>query len=258
MSAAVILGSAFSAPTLHGEPLRPVVVDTAEGPVTLYALDGGPRPAYALFRHGLPHRHLPHHIPWRAHALALKAVGCDALLITSSVGVLTAELPLFEPVVVSDLLMPDNRLPDGTACTVFHPPGPDQGHLVIDGGLCDAAISARLRAWLCRPASEAVIFAYVGGPRTKTPAENRYWAAQGAHVNSMTVGPELVMANELQIPTAVAVVGHKYSGPAARQGLDQGSIEASLVASHEALSGLALRFLREMEPGVWRNRLYRF
>ncbi|MFN3202538.1 MAG: 5'-methylthioadenosine phosphorylase [Bradymonadia bacterium] len=257
MATAVILGSAFQSPTLAGDALEPVPVATRAGEVTLYRLTGAE--AYVLFRHGLPHDTLPHHIPWRAHALALKAVGCDRLLITSSVGVLTAELPLFEPLVVTDLLMPDNRLPDGTACTVFHPAGPGQGHLVLDEGLCNRALSDQLRQRIGEDTvSSEVVFTYVGGPRTKTAAENRWWAAQGAHVNSMTVGPELVMANELGIATAVAVVGHKYSGPASDQQLDTGGITASLEASRGAMAQLSRWFLTESKPVQWANRIYTF
>lgn len=261
MSAVVILGSAFETPTLGGHDLKPTVIETSEGPVTLHRLTEAPRPAYVLFRHGMPHRHLPHHIPWRAHAHALKAVSCDALMITSSVGVLTAELPLFQPLIITDLLMPDNRLPDGTACTVFHPAGPGQGHLVIDGGLCDLRLSDTVRRWaheIGAPPTGEVVFAYVGGPRTKTAAENRFWAQAGAHVNSMTAGPELVMANELGIPTMAIGVGHKYSGPASKQSVDPMSLADSLTASRERLEALVLRFLRAAQPGPFGNHLYTF
>lgn len=56
-----------------------------------------------------------------------------------------------------------------------------------------------------------MVFAYCRGPRSKTPAENRAWRALGASVNSMTLGPEVVMAAELGMCTAAVVVGHKRS-----------------------------------------------
>ena len=64
-----------------------------------------------------------------------------------------------------------------------------------------------------RPPQEArpLVFAYCRGPRSKTPAENRAWRTLGASVNSMTLGPEAVLAAELGIPAAAVVVGHKRS-----------------------------------------------
>ena len=78
---AAILGSAFErAP--RGIALEVERVHTPHGEVTLHRLpDTDPR-AYVLFRHGLPHRLLPHQIPYRAHAWALEEVGCGALLVS--------------------------------------------------------------------------------------------------------------------------------------------------------------------------------
>ena len=51
-----------------------------------------------------------------------------------------------------------------------------------------------------------VVFGYAPGPRTKTAAENAMWARLGADVASMTLAPEIVLANELEIPCAALVV----------------------------------------------------
>ena len=42
-----------------------------------------------------------------------------------------------------------------------------------------------------------VVFAFSPGPRTKTRAENALWAQLGAQVNSMSLGPEVVLAEYL-------------------------------------------------------------
>lgn len=261
MSVAVILGSAFDSMSLGSLRLEPLAVGTAFGEVTLHRVHGLQREAYALFRHGLPHRYLPQQIPYRGHAAALQKLGCEALLVTSSVGVLDAEVPLHQPLVVTDLLMPDNRLPDGSACSMFVTPEARQGHLVLEEGLFSKAISAQLRDFLARQALSApqeLVFAYVGGPRTKTAAENVYWRQAGAQVNSMTLGPEVVLANELEIPTAALVVGHKYSTPERREALDQESIADSLQRAQVALTSLVQTFLEEGEPVPFANRIYRF
>lgn len=253
MPACAILGSAFTASGALGR-LEAVSVDTPAGPVVLHhdPETGG----WVVFRHGRPHRFLPNQIPYRAVAWALQAVGCTALLVTSSVGVLDPSVPLYEPHLLDDLLMLDNRLPDGSACTVFSAPRPGQGHLVVEGGLFNPQLSAWLRARAGLP-ERGLTFLYVQGPRTKTPAENRLAARMGAHVNSMTVGPEVVLANELGIPTAAVVVGHKHSvsgGPTP----DPAGIAASLDRSREATLGLVRTFLAEAPAVPFGNALYCF
>lgn len=257
----VILGSAFHAESLPGVALEPVEVATESGPVVLHRVEEAPRPTYVRFRHELPHRLLPHQIPYRAQALALRAIGCQALLVTSSVGVLDAAVPLFTPLIVSDLLMPDNRLPDGSACTVFEQPSAAHGHLIVEEGLFSSALSSQVRE-IARasgvPVGPEVVFAYVGGPRTKTPAENRFWRAAGAQVNAMTLGPEVVLANELEIPTVAVVVGHKLSGAAASAPEGPDAVAASLDASREAMAALVAAFLREVRPVPFANKVFRF
>jgi len=261
VSVAVILGSAFDRAALKGCPLEPVSVSTPFGEVLLHKVPGREDGAYVLFRHGVPHRYLPNQIPFRAHAAALEAVRCRALLVTSSVGVLDPGLPLYEPLLVGDLLMPENRLPDGSACTMFPEPREGQGHLVVEEGLFSRELGDEVREIgrdLGRPLGEPVVFAYAGGPRTKTPAENDYWRRMGAQVNSMSLGPEVVLANELEIPTAGLVVGHKYSVPGGAGPVDEDHIAASLRLSHESLEDLVAAFLDRARPVTFRNRFYRF
>lgn len=258
MSVAVILGSAFGQPRLGGRDLQPIGVDTPFGKVALYRWGDT---SWVLFRHGLPHRYLPNQIPWRAQAAALHEVGVEALLITSSAGVLDRSLPLDQPIFVGDLLMPDNRLPDGTACTMFTEPRKAQHHLVLDQGLISEELTAQVedfaleRRW--QPGRRAV-FAYATGPRTKTEAENLYWARVGAQVNSMTVGPELVLANELGISCAAVVVGHKYSGPGPQHRIEEWQIRDSLEIGQDVISTLAVDFLDKAEPVFFRNRIWGF
>jgi len=273
MSVAAIVGSAFTTPTLLDQTLTPHELRTPFGPATLYQHPLRPD-AWLLFRHGVPHHWLPHQIPWRAHAWALHQVGCQALLITSSVGVLDPSLPLDQPLLLSDLLWPDNRLPDGSACTIFPASVPEQGHLVLDEGIFSRSLSdqvaklaslAKLSQSFSDDSPPRVVFAYVAGPRTKTAAENRWWAAQGAQVNSMSVGPEAVLANELGIPTAGLVVGHKYSSPdhnsdhcaATDRSLDAAGIDESLIQSRDALAATVNSFLLTAQPVTFGNHLHR-
>jgi 5'-methylthioadenosine phosphorylase len=259
-SVGVILGSAFDRPELEGRSLVPERVQTRFGEVTLWRFPCAGREAWVLFRHGVPHKLLPHQIPYRAHAAALGAKGCRALLVTSSVGVLDASLPLDSPLVLSDLMMLDNRLPDGSACTIYPEPVAGQGHLVLEEGLLSSALSRQVESIAVELGWTEVrraVFAYVPGPRTKTAAENQLLARLGAQVNSMTVGPEVVLANELEIPTAAVVVGHKHSTAEAQE-LDPELVSRSLRSSREILERLAAGWLQRAEPVPFGNRIYRF
>jgi 5'-methylthioadenosine phosphorylase len=259
-SVAAILGSAFSESLPGALNLKPEEVRTEWGPQTLYRLQEADRPAYVLFRHELPHRRLPNQINYRAQAAALEHVDCGALLVTSSVGVLDPDVPLNRPLLVDDLLMLENRLPDGSACTMFTEPTEDHGHLVLDDSLFATRLTDQVRTLaeeVQAPTADAVTFAYVQGPRSKTAAENRALPRLGAQVNSMTLGPEVVLANELEIPCAGLVVGHKYSIPDADPP-EESALSATLNRSREEQERIVTAFLRRAEPVDFPNTIYRF
>jgi len=261
-SVAVILGSAFGADFAeHFEP-APRVERTPYGEAALHRFKGAGREAYAIFRHGSPHRLLPNQINYRANAAALRQAGCGALLLNSSVGVLDPSIPLFRPMLLTDLAMPENRLPDGSACTLFTAPEPGQGHLVPREGLFSPALNRAIEALapggtLEPPPSGELVFHYAGGPRGKTPAENRMLARLGAHVNSMTLAPEAVLANELEIPCAGLVVGHKYSVPGVANP-DGSDLGESLRKAREATEAILRAFLRKGAPVPFGNAIHRF
>ncbi|MCB9669610.1 MAG: 5'-methylthioadenosine phosphorylase [Alphaproteobacteria bacterium] len=247
----VVLGSAFDG--LEAE-LAPHAVPTAWGAVTLHRAPRG----WVLFRHGLPHRWLPNQIPWRAHAAALAEVGVQSLLVTSSVGLLQPDLPLDTPLVVDDLVWLDNRLPDGTAATMFTEPTVGQGHLVLEEGLFSRALTAQVESLAATHriplGPRRVRFWYAPGPRTKTAAENAVLAGMGLDVNSMTLAPEVVLANELGITCAAVVTGHKPSGP----GMGEDAVRASLVRARTAQEALVRAFLSAGESVPFANHLYRY
>lgn len=260
-SIAVILGSAFEGNFDDELKLSPRQVSTVFGSITLYQTAiRNDRPAYVLFRHGLPHSLLPNQINYRAQAAALMKLNCGALLINSSVGVMDAELPLYKPMLVTDLLMPENRLPDGSTCTMFPEPSADHGHLLIKDGLFSSELNRRLiesHGDNIYQAENGVVFVYAGGPRGKTPAENRMWAKLGGQVNSMTLAPEVVLANELEIPTTALVVGHKYSVPEL-ENPRQEEIADTLTNAQAATKKILKSFLLEGDPVDFQNEIYRF
>jgi len=259
-SLAIILGSAFNHSFAAHFTRRPLIIDTKWGSAEIYSLksSGAGKPAYALFRHGLPHQLLPNQINYRANAEALRKLDCRALLVNSSVGVLDPNIPLYQPMLLSDLMMPENRLPDGSICTMFPEPTQNQGRLIPNEGFFSRELSRNIHALdpeNIRPAEpEGLIFAYAGGPRTKTPAENAALVRLGAQVNSMTLAPEVILANELRIPCAGLVVGHKYSVPGVA-GPDENGISKSLENARNATWELLIRFLHEADQVTFKNLL---
>jgi len=259
-SIAVILGSAFDEMP-DWLSLEEQKYSTPYGEATLFHLPDSDPAAYVLFRHGVPHTFLPNQIPYQANAWALKEVGCGALVVTSSVGVFKQDFPLFSPLLVNDLVMLDNRLPSGNTCTMFTEPAKDHAHLIITEGLFSAELGKQLGnlAEACQwPVAGEVIFGYVGGPRNKTPAENRIWRNFGVDVNSMTLGPEIILANELEIPTAGLVVGHKYSIPGLETENDNLSLDDSFAQSRKAFAKLIISFLENGRAASFNNVLYRY
>jgi len=275
-SIGLILGSAMDETILRELPfaMAPVQVDTPFGPQALFqGLRSDGVRVLVLYRHGLPHAHLPHTINFRAQAWALRSLGCQALVLNSSVGVLTQDVPLFTPMLATDLLMPENRLPDGSVCTLFTPEAmakspevrTQAGHLVLSEGIFSPHLQAQLRTLgVAHPTADgSLVFVYAPGPRTKTAAENRYWAAMGGHVNSMSLGPEAVLACEAGIPCAALVVGHKPS-PGAQNKTTPGKqltsegLSTSLIQSRQATEAVLLAFLTQGQPVPSGNLIYRF
>ena len=73
---------------------------------------------FVLFRHHRDTRLLASAINFKANMMALSAVGVTSVLLTSSIGVIAPDVPLYTPVLIRDLLFLDNRLPTGEVCTV--------------------------------------------------------------------------------------------------------------------------------------------
>jgi 5'-methylthioadenosine phosphorylase len=143
---------------------------------------------------------------------------------------------------------------------MFVEPSEEQGHLVVDR-LFHPGLTHRLRELLAarrRPIGpDELVFWYAPGPRTKTRAENAFLAANGLHVNSMTLAPEVVLANELGIPTAALVVGHKPSDPDAET-LDTDAVTRSLHDARKAIEELVHAFLDDPYEPEPTNHIYRF
>ncbi|HKI47028.1 MAG TPA: hypothetical protein VKA08_16990 [Balneolales bacterium] len=260
-SIAVILGSAYQNSDLSNVRYNEISVDTSWGTQTIYRVSDTKMPAYLLYRHNRNDHLLPHQIPYRRMVAALKEVNCGALVSTSSAAALVTDISLFKPLLITDIIMPENRLPDGSTCTMFPEHTDGQGHLILSEGLISQSLNAQLKAIsknIPDQKQRDIVFAYAGGPRSKTQAENRMWALLGAHVNSMTLAPEIVLANEMEIPCAGFVIAHKYSIPGISNPKNSDDIDLQLQKARDSFETIITRFLMEGQPVPFANHIYRY
>lgn len=260
-SIAVILGSAYQNRDLPGIDYNDISVKTDLGEQTIYRVLGTGTPAYFLYRHNRNEHLLPHQIPYRRIIAALRKINCGALITTSSVAALVNDISLFKPLLVTDIMMPENRLPDGSTCTMFLECNDKQGHLILNEGLISHSLKEQLQTIggnILNPEQRDIVFVYSGGPRSKTAAENRMWALLGAHVNSMTLAPEIVLANELEIPCAGLVVAHKYSIPGIANPASADDIDLQLQKARDEFDTIITRFLKKGRPVSFANHIYRY
>lgn len=167
------------------------------------------RQVLMISRHGPGHAALPHQINHRANLWALKEAGASAVISCSVCGVLNPDWPLGLPLVTQDIYFPDNRLGDGSACTLFQQPGePGRGHLLA-GSLLHTELTDSIAA--CEGNSRSGVYGHVPGPRFNSLVEIRALQQAGVDFISQTCGPEAVLANELELPYALAAFGIDYA-----------------------------------------------
>ena len=143
---AAIVGSAFEHPGDLGLAWETVAVTTGMGSFEVLRIHERGQTLHVVFRHGFPSSVVAASDPVSGHDTRSNRSPVSSLLVTSSVGVLDHELPLFKPMLVGDLITVDNRLADGSACSNWPEPHPSQGHLVLEHGLFDAELGQQVVA----------------------------------------------------------------------------------------------------------------
>ncbi len=186
--------------TPYGEPSSPVRTGK------LAACD-----VAMLSRHGHGHTVPPSAINNRANLFALRELGCTHILATAACGSLRT------PLGRGDLVVPDQFI-DFTrhrATTFFeefeagvenarHTPMADP----FDDAMCRILVDAGRRLEL--PVHDGGVILTMEGPRFSTRAESNMYRIWGADLINMTVAPEAILANELEIPYAVIAMVTDY------------------------------------------------
>jgi 5'-methylthioadenosine phosphorylase len=247
-----ITGSGF----YDHQQLNPLTMDTPFGVAQLKRGRLGNREVIMLSRHGDGHHYLPHHINHRANLWALKSAGATAVISCSVCGILNPAWPLGTPFIANDLYFPDNRLGDGSTCTIFQQPGePGRGHLLA-GSLLHPDLS-RAIARLAPNCYEGT-YGQVSGPRFNTRCEIRALQHAGVDFISQTCGPEAVLANELELPHALAAFGIDYANGVVSEPTPIKLLQANLEKSRHWFSQL-MESVDLTAPEIgFQNFIYRF
>jgi len=252
---AYITGSGF-----YDHPaFEPEQVRTRFGDVTLYRGILKERTVLLLPRHGAGHRALPHQINHRANLLALKEAGATAVISTSVCGLLRADWPLATPLLADDLYFPDNRLGDGSACTLFTEPGePGRGHLLAGSLFHKGLLKAIHSSLVTRHSPFSGTYAHVPGPRFNTRTEILALQSAGCDFLSQTCGPEAVLANELELPYALVGFGIDYANGVREEPTPVEVLNQNLAKAKTVFMDLMNDLVLSEDGFAFENFVYRF
>lgn len=249
----------YAWPGLEGAPTRTVRNKFGEATVTAGQINGVE--VVQLCRHGRGHARLSNHVDHRANLTALLEADVAALISTTVCGAVDGSLELGSLVVFDDLYFPSNRLPDGSLCTWHDQPGAvGRGHWIFD-----RPFSEPLRDALTEPNPALAIpvrsqgcYGHVDGPRLNSRAEIAALAAVGVSAVSQTLGPEVVLAGEAELPVAAVgyVTDYANGVGAAPEPMEQ--LAGRLADAPRALAALIAAALGRLGPPSPAGSVFRF
>jgi 5'-methylthioadenosine phosphorylase len=205
---AVISGSGFyDFPALEEGDDKVIRTRFGKASIRTGVIEG--RKVAFLARHGKGHSFLPNMINYRANLMALKELDTQAIVATTVCGVLDPDLPLARLAVFVDLYFPDNRLPNGEACSIYNDAEErSKGHYIFA-----SPFSEELRQQIIAAADDPItdaVYAHACGSRFNSKPEIRMLQSFASFV-SQTAGPETILAGELEIPIALIGFGVDYA-----------------------------------------------
>jgi len=199
----IIGGSGLDDPKILLKP-RQKEVDTPYGKPSSILTEGeikGKR-VVILARHGKQHSVPPSLVPYRANIWALRSAGCTHILATTACGSLQESMKPGDLVFLDQFIdFTKQRKSTFFEDNVVHTPMAQPFDLKLRQLLINCAKQLKLSY---HPAGTIVT---IEGPRFSTKAESLMYRLWGADLINMSTVPEVVLANELQIPyQAIAMV----------------------------------------------------
>ena len=249
MKLGIIGGSGLDDPSLL-KNAEELILETPYGPTSSPLLSGTLEGVDVVFlsRHGREHTIPPCSINSRANIWALKEAGCVAILATAACGSLREEMDR------GHLVLPDQFID-------FTRHRPVTFHQSFEPGIMNAVhvpmaepFDERLRCVVNKAAKHLEIPVHpkgtiltIEGNRFSTRAESNMFRMWGADLVNMTVAPEVILANELQLPyAAVAVVTDYDCWKTDEPPLQVEDLVQVFMANVEKLNQVLLQAIREL------------
>lgn len=162
-----------------------------------------------LSRHGRDHSIPPTQVNNRANLWAIQNLGCTHIIATTACGSLQEKINRGDMVIL-DQFIDFTRFRSITFFEKFadgelkHTPMADPFNEILRNKLIEKAIELDL---IYHPKGTVVT---IEGPRFSTRAESNMFRTWGADVINMSVAPECILANELEIPYAAIALSTDY------------------------------------------------
>ena len=162
-----------------------------------------------LSRHGRDHSITPSKVNNRANIWALREMGCTQIFATTACGSLREEINRGD-IVILDQFIDFTRHREITFNDKFengelkHTPMADPFHKELRQKLISAAFELKLKF---HPTGTVIT---IEGPRFSTRAESEMFRLWGADVINMSIAPECILANELDLPYAAVALSTDY------------------------------------------------
>lgn len=162
-----------------------------------------------LSRHGRNHSIPPTQVNNRANLWAIQELGCSHIIATTACGSLREEINRGD-LVILDQFIDFTRFREITFFEKFadgklnHTPMADPFDEMLRSKLIETAVEQELNY---HPKGTVIT---IEGPRFSTRAESNMFRLWGADVINMSVAPECILANELEIPYAAIALSTDY------------------------------------------------
>ena len=162
-----------------------------------------------LSRHGRQHTIPPGQVNNRANLWAIRELGCTHILATTACGSLREEIGRGD-LVILDQFIDFTRHRAVTFHEEFEPKNMKHAPMAdpFDGHLRQVLIGAAREMGIRFFEKGTVIT--IEGPRFSTRAESNMFRIWGADVINMSIAPEAILANELELPYAAVAMSTDY------------------------------------------------
>jgi len=205
----IIGGSGLDDPDILSSS-REVMVETPYGPPSSPLTCGTIEDVEVILlaRHGKAHQLSPSQVNYQANIRALKDRGATHILATTACGSLRKKIGRGDFVIVDQFIDFTRHRP-----ITFFDSFEDGAHHTAMAEPFDAD----LRQFLMQAAGELGLRTHDGGtvvtiegPRFSTKAESKMFRSWGADVINMSIAPEAILANEIELPYAAVAMSTDY------------------------------------------------